>query len=334
LKRQFIFSTAAVFFALGCIVALSAKIEYIATAKLMPESQKSMSPDLGGLGGLAGLAGINLNMGGNASLSPELYPEIVRSSTFIDAMINAPLYFEKIDTTISSFNYFAALERPSLFEIILQYTIGLPAKIKNAFSPPSEETLSNFNLLRFSQRDWSIMREYSNRLTVKVNPKNGIVTIEAKMPDQVAAAQAANLLVTLLTQKITRYKIEKAEINLQFILERFQEAKTAYEVSQSTLAIYADRNRNISNGIIQTEYERLQNQLNINFEVYKGLATQLEQAKIQVKEETPVFTILEPVRIPVNRSAPNRKLIVFILTVSGFLIGLLTVMIRNGLKNV
>jgi uncharacterized protein involved in exopolysaccharide biosynthesis len=322
-KRFLILKITALCIVFGLVIAFTSKVEYIATAKLMPESEKESNSNLGGLSGLAGLAGINLNTGGSGSLTPALYPEIIKSSGFIDVMINTPVYFENSDTTITGFEYFKYVDRPSLVGIVLAYTIGLPSKIKGAISSDNEAVLDSYDLVRFSKEDWSIMERYSNRLTVSVDAQTGIIKIETEMPDPVAAAKTASLLVKGLTDKIVKYKVGKGERNLQFIEDRFQEAKESYEENQSILALFTDRNRNISNSIIQTEYERLKNQLNISFEVYKGLATQLEKARIQVKEETPVFTVLEPVKIPVDKSTPNRKLIVLLSIMLGLFLGII-----------
>jgi uncharacterized protein involved in exopolysaccharide biosynthesis len=328
-KKLFVAKVTIAFLLLGLVIVFSAKVEYKATAKLMSESQNAISPDLGGLGGLAGLAGFNLNMGQKGSLAPEIYPEIVKSSTFVEKLINAPLYFEKLDTVISGFTYFKEYDNPSLFGLVFEYTIGLPRKIRNSFTSSRQETTNNYDLIRYSKADWEILQGYADRLTVSVDSKTGVVTIETEMPDPVAAAITADMLVKGLTERIIRYKIEKLEINFQFIKERFQEAKLAYEINQSKLAEFTDRNLNISNALIQTEYQRLQNQLNISFEVYKGLATQLEQAKIQVKEETPVFTVLEPVRVPVEKSKPKRIIILFISSFLGLSFGILWAILKS-----
>ncbi|MFT6873333.1 MAG: hypothetical protein ACI8Q1_000096 [Parvicella sp.] len=317
-KKQFIIFVSGSFLLLGLLIAFTSKVEYVASAKLMSESQKGISPDLGGLGGLAGLAGINLNMNQNSSLTPELYPEIVKSTLFIESLIHTAIYFEKIDTTISAYYYFKELDSPSLIGLVKEYTIGLPGKIKTIFSSPVEGTSeTNDEIIRYSKEDWGIIESYGGRLGVSVDSRTKVITVETLMPDPVAAAKTTNLLVKRLTERIVKYKVEKAENSLQFIQERFQEAKEEYELNQSSLAIFTDRNRNLSNSIIKTEYERLQNQMNISFEVYKGLASQLEQAKIQVKEETPVFTILDPVIVPMFKSQPKRTLILFLFTAVG-----------------
>lgn len=319
-NRRFIIRATAVFFLLGGIIAFTSKVEYEATSKLMPESQNGGIQDLNGLGGLAGLAGINLTeLAGENALTPDLYPEIVRSTPFVDQLIRTPVYFEREDTIISSLTYFRDFERPSLTELLLEYTIGLPGKIKSIFVS-DEQNLEDRGMIRYSKDDWSIIESYMERLTVEVDSKTGIIIVNTEMPDPVAAAKVTEFIVDKLTIEIINYKIEKAKVNKDFIDERFQEVKSEYEQKQELVARYADQNRNLSNSLIRAEYKRLQNEMEIAFEVYKGMASQLEQAKIKVKEETPVFTVLEPVKIPEQKSKPRRLVIIILFTIVGALL--------------
>jgi LPS O-antigen subunit length determinant protein (WzzB/FepE family) len=47
----------------------------------------------------------------------------------------------------------------------------------------------------------------------------------------------------------------------------------------------------------------------------------LEQSKLQVSKDTPVFSVIQPVTIPNVRSAPKRSLIVLTYTFIGFVLG-------------
>lgn len=71
-----------------------------------------------------------------------------------------------------------------------------------------------------------------------------------------------------------------------------------------------------------TEEERLQSENQITFSVYNELAKQLETAKIQVKEDTPVLTVIEPITIPNEKSEPKRPMIVFIWVFIGGIVGI------------
>lgn len=313
--RKLILKVTGVFLLLGLFIAFGSKVEYEASCKLMPESQEGMKPNMGGLGSLAGLAGINLDMGGGGALTPELYPEIAQSVPFLLKILKEPIHFEKQDTTTTSYIFFNEVDRPSILSLIVKYTIKLPFVIKGWFTTDDasvDKNNSNNEIIRLSKEDSGLIENFRERISVSVDSKSGIISITSKMPDALASAEMTNLSVKLLTEYITNYKISKVQENLDFVLARFKESKSEFEKSQEQLAYFTDRNTNVVTAFAQTESQRLQNEYNINFEIYKGLATQVEQAKIKVKEETPVFTVLEPVSVPFAKSAPKRKIIIIV----------------------
>ena len=327
-RRRLIVKVTTIFFVLGLIIAFTSKVEYKAMCKLMPENQEVNLPDLGGLGGLVGfnLSGLGKE---SAVLTPELYPEIVQSIPFVDKLIYEPIYFERIDTTISSFDYFETIDRPSLLGWISGYIFGLSSKIRKIQGVDKE--LENYGLLRFSRNDWEIIKQYSDRLSISVDTDTGVITVGAEMPDALASATLASLLVDELAKTVTGYKIEKATENLKFIEERFAESKIQYEEKQRFLAIFTDRNRNITNSLVKVEYDRIKNEVDIAFKIYKELATQLEEEKIKVKRETPIFAVLEPVIIPSDKSKPIRSLYVAGFVCLGFIFSVTTIVVRNYL---
>jgi uncharacterized protein involved in exopolysaccharide biosynthesis len=73
-----------------------------------------------------------------------------------------------------------------------------------------------------------------------------------------------------------------------------------------------DRNRDFTSGLSRIETDRIQTRYTIAFGVFQELSKQLEQAKIQVKKETPVFTIVEPVTVPSEKSKPKKAMILFL----------------------
>jgi uncharacterized protein involved in exopolysaccharide biosynthesis len=83
-----------------------------------------------------------------------------------------------------------------------------------------------------------------------------------------------------------------------------------------------------------TDVERLQGEYSIALNVYNELAKQLEQAKIQVKEETPVFSVLEPAMIPREKSKPKKPMIVAIWLFLGGILGVGIVFGKGYLKEI
>lgn len=332
-NKRVIYKTVFVFFILGLVIAFGSKVEYEASCKLLPNNQEDSMPDLGGLGGLAGLAGIDLNFGNQGIFTPELYPEIVQSLPFQMKVLNERLTFAELDTTISSFVFFKEIDSPSLLGILGKYTLGLPGTIKKLFyddniadNTPKDE---KGEVIKLTEEEDELLKSFEERITIDVNASTGIITLTAEMPDPVAAAELAKSSVKLLQAHIIDYRISKAEDNLKFIKERREEAKDKFEQAQENLARFSDRNLNVVTASAQTEQQRLQNEYNLAFEMYKSLATQTEQAEIKVKEETPVFTIIEPAKVPLDKHKPQRRLILFVALMAGAFLGVAIIVVRH-----
>ena len=68
--------------------------------------------------------------------------------------------------------------------------------------------------------------------------------------------------------------------------------------------------------------------------VFQELAGQVEQAKIQVNKDTPIFTIIEPVSVPLERTKPKRILIVVIWTFLGGVLAVGWALLKSPAKEI
>ena len=68
------------------------------------------------------------------------------------------------------------------------------------------------------------------------------------------------------------------------------------------------------------EQERLQSKYNVANTIYGEMAKQLEQAKMQVKRDTPVLAIVQPVAVP-SRPSNSRARTLIVWTFLGFVLG-------------
>ena len=311
--RKSIIKVIIIFTLFGLFVALFSQKEYTAITTIVPQIN-SVSSKLGGLSSLASLAGFNLDMsGGGNELSPMLYPQIVNSTEFQLEIINAKYSFEELDKEVTLFDYYMNYYKPGLFSKIKKYTVGLPGVIIKAIKGDGESIFSpgqaNSKMIRISKDQYEIIKDVKEKLSLSVNDKDGYLTIESHFHEAGLSAQVAEMAKELLQKNVTQLKIEKARAQMEFVEERYEEKKTEFEVAQSNLATFRDANKNISSAVMQTQEERLQNDYQLAFEVYSELAKQLEQAKIKVKEDTPVFSVIEEVVVPVEKSKPKRSMI-------------------------
>ena len=103
---------------------------------------------------------------------------------------------------------------------------------------------------------------------------------------------------------------------------RFNEKKKAFEQAQENLARYRDANRNVNSATAQTEAERLESEYQLAFSVYSELAKQVETQKIQVKENTPVFAVLQDAVIPLEKSSTPKIVTLVAWSFFGLLVGI------------
>ena len=155
-----------------------------------------------------------------------------------------------------------------------------------------------------------------------VDEKNGYISITAIMPEALAAAELNEKALELLQEDIIEIRSKKAKAQLNFVKGRYEAKKKIYEEIQDTLAIMTDRSNNVITQADQTKITRLQGDYQLALSVYTSLAKQLESAQIQVKDDTPVFSVIEPVTIPNERYKPKRIQILIIWTFLGLVVGI------------
>jgi len=323
--RRTVIKTTLIFMAIGLFVAIFSEKEYTASCTMVPQSDEGGSKLGGSLGGLAAMAGVNIGSMGSGSVIPtKLYPKLVGSVLFQKEMLKTPLDIEDLNRKVTFQEFYLKIEKKSFLEYIKKYTIGLPRVIIGIFkgtSKISEDIVSTDEILRITGDEKSAMDKLSSVLSLYVNEEEGDITLIAQMSEAKAAAQMVKKAQILLQELITEFKIQKAKNQLIFVNGQFEKKRIEAEQAQNKLAEFRDRNKNITTAKAQAELNRLTAEYNLVYNVYSELAKQLETQKIKVKENTPVFTIIEPVLIPLNPSKPKRVMIIMIWTFIGGIFG-------------
>jgi len=270
------------------------------------------------------------------AISPQLYPEVLKSTPFMLHLLNTRVEIPSLDTTATVYKYMTELKKTSLMGYIGKFTVGLPGTLMKLFRK-KEEALpavpsQRKGPIRITKKQYKTIKSLQDRIQANINTQTGIITVSVEFPDPELAAQVAEEAVDYLQEYITDYRTTKAANDLAFIREQHDRARGDFEQAQQALATFRDRNRNVISARAQSEEERLQAEYNLAFNVYNSLAQQLEQARIKVQEETPVFQVLEPVKIPVVKFKPRRKTYLLISIFVGLIMGLIITYLKNILK--
>lgn len=329
-ERRFILKVTFVFVVLGILVALFSSKVYTAQCSIVPQTASKNTG--GSLSGLAAMAGINLgSMESGELLSPKIYSMIINSVPFQKDLMQVKIKFQEYEEPIRLFDYYTdeKYQKFSLLGTIKKYTIGLPGVIMEALRGKEEEDLQtetvggdSVMIETLTKKENACVEAIKTMISFNLNEKEGYFTLAANMSEPLAAAQLVAATQQLLQKYVTAFKIEKVENNLAFVESRYQDAKRDFEAKQQELAAYRDANRNFALEKARTNEERLKTQSDLLFSVYSELAKQREQANIQVKETTPIFTIVDPVTVPNERTKPKRSLICIAFTILGGFVGI------------
>ncbi len=328
INRWLIIKVTSVFVVLGVLVALFSAKVFTASCDIVPDTGKSGNSKMSSL---AALAGVNLGEGTDVTnLSPLVYQNIMKGTSFRKELMQTKIDFEEVDKPVSFFEYYTSEEynKPSVFDYIKKYTIGLPIVILNAIRgeqpEPDYSAIGNNEgptVETLNKDEYDALKILEQCVSLTLDNKNGYVTITTNMPEAVASAQLAQATVVLLQKYITEFKIAKVQSNLDFIQGRYDEAKKNFEDIQIRRAAFRDANTNTNKYSARVEAEKLDAEYTLAMNLYSELATQLEQAKIEVKKDTPILTVVRPVTIPYKKSKPARAKILLAFTFLGVVAG-------------
>ena len=318
-----------IFVALGLVAALTMKRTYTVSTVMVPQLNSRQNSSLGSL---AALAGIDLGMQTTASdLSPLVYPEIVNSVPYRLELMHTPLHYKKCDHPISMFDYaISGIEKPGLFFYVKKYTIGLPGVIINAIRGPKPDVVYGYAMgsadtvaikpIVVSANEQKMLDAFGRIVSLDVNKKEGYITLTVNGVEPVQTAELAIKAQQQLQDMLTRFRVEKSESELTYIQARYDEIKKENDRYQEQLAAIKDRTKNVMNSRDEIEKDRIQAKYNVSNAIYNEMAKQLEQAKMQVKRDTPAYAIIQPVTIPMKPSNSRAKTLI-VWTFFGFIVG-------------
>ena len=327
---------------LGVVIALTTPRQYTVTVTLAPESGKSGGGSLSGIASMLGMGGFSMGSDADA-LNVMLYPNIVSSTPFILDLMDTPVKTideKQPDTTLTG--YLTEYTRKSLMGTVISLPFKAIGGVISLFKAEEPEvtgpgTIDPFQLTK----DQAKIAEGIKKLIVaNVDKKTGITTVSVTMQDPMVAAMLTDTVLLKLKQHITKYRVSKAEDDCKYWENLNNQRRDEYYAKQKEYAEYVDANKNVVLQSVQIEQERLQNDMQLAYQVYSNVATQLQMARAKVQEAKPVFVIVEPASVPLQASGTSRAMTVIgtiFLIVAGTAVWILfgkdfLSQLKNGLK--
>lgn len=309
--RKLLLKVAGIAAIVGIIIAFTTPKVYTVSVTLAPESSKGSS-SLGGIASMLGVGG--LNMGNDAdALSVMLYPDVVSSTPFIIDLLDTPV--KSIDEDIPDttlIGYLNEYQKQSLIGSIISIpfkVIGFVSKLFSSNDDENNQDPTFINSFHLSKEQSQVIGGLKKVIIANVDKKTGVTTITTTMQDPLICAIIADTVVVKLQERVTSYRTNKAENDCKYWEQIYNERKSDYYTAQQAYANYVDANKNVVLQSVLTERERLQNEMNLAYQVYSNVATQLQLARAKVQEAKPAFAVVEPPTVPLLPSGTSRKMI-------------------------
>ena len=328
-------------FLLAVVVVVVTPKQYQTQVKLLAEtgSKNGSGGLLGQLGGMSGLnlGGLSGLMGGSASedaLTPELYPDVVKSTPFLLEVLGKKVTESKHGVTMTVADYLSLYSKTP-FSGFTGLFKGQPVAVSFPKTVGSSGTSNGMLKLTKDQKDLAdgladiISLNVASTTTSLTGGGSKVITVSIELQDPQVSAQLADSVVGCLKNYIISYNTGKAKKDLDFVKARFLEARDRYYATQQALASHNDRNLNVITSSANMSKERLSTENALASNIYNSMAQVMEQAKLKVQDQTPVFTVIEPAKVPLIKSKPKGVIIAMGLMFVGAFIGVGVVFLRK-----
>ena len=309
--RKTIYKAAGIGLVVGIIVAISIPKQYTVGVTLSPEMGGSKG---GGLSGLAASflgSGVSMNEGTDA-LNASLSADIVSSTPFLLEL--STMKIPALEGETMTLSVYLDEESSPWWS----YVIGLPGMViggvKSLFTEEESESVpsdkANLGTIELSKKESEKIEALKKKILASVDKKTSMTTVSVTLQNPKVAAVVADSVVRKLQEYIIDYRTTKAKEDCLYLERLFKERQQEYYDAQKKYADYMDSHDNIILQSVRTEQERLQNDMNLAYQVYSQVASQLQVARAKVQEEKPVFAVVEPAVIPLYPSGTSRKIYV------------------------
>lgn len=307
--RKLLLKVAGVAFLLALVIHASLPTKYTAKVMLASEGTKGGASSLSGMAAMLGFG--NFSGGTDASaLNFSMASDIVASTPFILELFDTPVQTidGKMDTTIVA--YLETESRPWWNTVMALPSMAIGG-IKSLFTSEEEvvgkEVIDPF---RLTPSQMGRIGAIKSIIKAEIDKKSSMTTISVTLQDPLIAATMVDTVVVKLQKYITNYQVSKAQEDCEYWEQLYKERQNDYYTAQKNYAEYMDANKNVILQRVRSEEERLQNEMNLAYQVYSNVATQLQMARAKVQETKPSFTVFEPASVPLYPSGLSAKILI------------------------
>ncbi len=289
----------------GLIAGFSIPKTYKVSATLAPETQQRVGS---GVSSIASMMGVSLDNSMDA-IDYEMYPDVISSTPFLFELLDLEVKTRdgQIDTTLQ--NYIIKHQKSPWWSHVIGApfkALGWAVSLVKSEEEGAESGEVQLELHNLPKEERMAIKYLSEKIMVSVDKKTGKTQLSLEMQDPLVAYTVMAAVLDNLKNYMSEYRTSKSRQDVENLSKICEERKQEYYAAQKAYALYTDSNKNIVQNSSKAEGQRLQQEMNLAYQVYSQVATQLEGARIKVQQDKPVFAVLKPASVPLKKAGPSK----------------------------
>ena len=309
-KKKVFFIVLPIVFVLSCLYIFPQPRYYRCSVKLAPEATSENMA--GGLSSLASQFGVNLGGATQDAIYPLLYPDVVSPNEFAIGLLG--INVKSVDGLVNTdyYNYMSKLQKKNPITAPVKKVMRSVTKLfasKDQPGPPSKG--AGMSAFRMSKKDSELLDQIKANISCDVDKKTEVITIKVEDQDPLICATMADSVRNHLQTFITKYRTNKARVDVEHYEKLAKQSKREYEYCVREYSAYCDANQDVMLQSFISKRDELENEMQLKFNAYSAMRTQLEAMRAKLQEKTPAFTTIESATVPVKPAGPKRIIFIF-----------------------
>ena len=304
-NRRLFYKVLPIVFVLSCIYIFSIPRYYTSDIKLAPEIEGSGTGSA--LGNIASSFGIDLSeMQTSDAITPLLYPDLMEDNGFVASLMNIQIKSQDGEINTNYHDYLKKYQKFAWWNYPINWIKSLLPK-KADKGGTSDGTYDPYNLPK-SEDD--VLNAARSKIKIAIDKKTGVINISVEAQDPLICRTLVDSIKEKLQVFITDYRTNKARTDYEYYKKLTADAKQNYEKIRRYYASMADASTNVRLRSVELKLEDVENDMQLKYNTYTTINTQLQAAKAKVQEKTPAFTVLKGAAVPVKPAGPKRMIFV------------------------
>ena len=286
---------------LGVGIAFSIPATYKSSVSFAPETEQSIGS---GVSSIASMMGVNLDNSVDA-ISVDMFPDVIYSTPFVFELFSLPIE-TKDGLKTDLLDYLKNHQKKAWWGYVIEAPFKALYWVINLGKEEVESEGAELDMRQLPKIEREIIKGFPEVASIEINKKTGKIDRSVITQDPLVSAELLDAIIENLKAYMTSYRTSKERQDVENLEQIYEQRKQEYYAAQKEYADFVDGNKNLVKLIAQAEQLKLQQEMQLAYQVYSQVATQLEGARIKEQQSKPVFFVIEPVAVPVKKHAPSK----------------------------